>query len=352
VTAELPPTVGGVADYTALLSRRLVEVSDGAVEPVLMHAGNQPVEAIDVDFPVEDLSGQCSASALAQAIERLAAEADGRAVVLLEYSGYGYASRGAPLWLARGLRRVCGEDGVPLITMFHELYATGPPWKSAFWMSFLQSLTARRIARCSTEILTNRTSSEEWLKSVGGGTSVEMQPVFSNVGEPSTVPPFDSRQDVAILFGGEGTKRQVHQQTARGAKNRLEELGIDRIVDIGPRPEKADTDAFGLPVLQKGVLPAEKVSELLKRAKVGLVRCPSDCITKSGIAAAYFAHGVIPLVVDDVDASLPSNQYLTLDGSARYDLAERARTGREWYCSSAHSRKSAQRVMKLLGRNE
>ena len=164
IAPELPPTVGGVADYTAILSQRLVEVSDGTVEPVLMHAGNQPAEAIDVPFPVEDLSGECSATALAQAIERLAAEADGRAVVLLEYSGYGYASRGVPLWLARDLRQVCGEDGVPLITMFHELYATGPPWTSAFWMAPLQQHVAAQLARMSAGIVTNRKSGVSWLQ--------------------------------------------------------------------------------------------------------------------------------------------------------------------------------------------
>ena len=79
IAPELPPTVGGVADYTAILSRRLVEVSDGAVEPVLVHAGRQFADAIDVDFPVVDLSGQCSTSALAQTVEQSAAEADEQA---------------------------------------------------------------------------------------------------------------------------------------------------------------------------------------------------------------------------------------------------------------------------------
>lgn len=352
IAPELPPTVGGVADYTAILSRRLVEVSDGAVEPVLVHAGNQSAEAIEVGFPSVDLSGACSASALAETVEQLAQETEVSAVVLLEYSGYGYAKRGAPLWLARGLRRVCGPDGVPLITMFHELYATGPPWTSAFWMSFPQSSVARQLASCSTEILTNRISSKRWLESVGDGTTmVKMQPVFSNVGEPKAIPLFESRKDVAILFGGVGTKRRIYRQERRRVKNRLEEIGIDQVVDIGPRPEKAGTNAFGVPVLQRGILPAEKVSELLKRGKVGLVQCPSDCITKSGVAASYFAHGVVPLVVGKVDASLSDRQYLTLDRSGGDDLAERSRTGREWYCASAHSRKCAQHVMKLLSRN-
>ena len=77
ISPELPPTVGGVADYTAILSRRLVEVSDGIIEPVLVHAGNQSAEAIEVDFPTVDLSGERSASALAETIEQLAARSRG-----------------------------------------------------------------------------------------------------------------------------------------------------------------------------------------------------------------------------------------------------------------------------------
>jgi hypothetical protein len=46
IAPELPPTVGGVADYAVILSRRLVEVSDGTVEPVLIYAGHEPTEAI------------------------------------------------------------------------------------------------------------------------------------------------------------------------------------------------------------------------------------------------------------------------------------------------------------------
>jgi len=166
VTPELPPTVGGVADYTAILSQRLVEVSSSSVESVLMHAGKTPTEAIEVNFPVVDLSGAQSAVTLADTVRDLANEADGDAVVLLEYVGYGYAKRGAPLWLVRGLSRVCGNNGVPLVTMVHEVRASNwKPWTSTFWLSPIQGYVVAQLARMSRAVVTNRIPSAEWLRS-------------------------------------------------------------------------------------------------------------------------------------------------------------------------------------------
>ena len=54
ITPELPPTVGGIADYTAILTQRLVEVSDGILEPVLVRAGKASDELPNVDFEYVD----------------------------------------------------------------------------------------------------------------------------------------------------------------------------------------------------------------------------------------------------------------------------------------------------------
>jgi hypothetical protein len=55
--------------------------------------------------------------------------------LLLHYSGYGYAKRGAPFWLLRAMRHFrCEHPSVPWMTMFHEVAASGPINTSAFWM--------------------------------------------------------------------------------------------------------------------------------------------------------------------------------------------------------------------------
>ena len=359
IAPELPSTVGGVADYTAILSQRLVEASDGTVEPVLMHAGNQPTEAIDVPFPVEDLSGECSATALAQAIERLAAEADGRAVVLLEYSGYGYASRGAPLWLARGLRRVCGENGVPLITMFHELYATGPPWTSTFWISGAQRFVAAFLAQMSSTVLTNRSGSTKWVRRYAASSiPVETKPVFSNVGEPKEGVSDRGRRSLAVVFGG-GRKENVYDGCFLDLSGTLVDGGVTEMIDVGP-PVPIPRQTEGTRIRKRGILPKEEVSRILSDAQIGILYCPLDHLTKSGVMAAYLAHGVAPLIVgaqNSTDALEKGTHFLTVK-ELRHHVHEGARTenlsrhvgraGRKWYEEHAHSRRTAQSLISLI----
>jgi len=311
VTPELPSTVGGVADYTTILSRRLVEVSDGAMEPVLVHTGKQCAEGIDVDFPVKDLSGQCSATALEQGIERLAVEAERPAVVLLEYSGYGYATRGAPLWLARGIRRVCGEDGVPLITMFHELYATSwRPWTSAFWMSPLQQYVAARLARMSSGIVTNRNSGVSWLRRHGASESVavRMQPVFSNVGEPDTLPLFEKRALHAVVFGGGGRKSAVYDEHRDLLRQLVDHEEFSRVLDIGPAEDgMLPEESWSRPL---GVLSADEISDRLASASLGVLSYPGSRLGKSGVAAAFASYGVPFLLPDEENPYRTTEPYV------------------------------------------
>ena len=356
ITPELPPTVGGVADYTALLSRRLVEVTDGAVEPVLVHAGKEPAEVIAVDVPVVDLSGQCSATALADAVRRQAEETSGRAVVLLEYSGYGYAMRGAPLWLARGLQRVCGGDGPPLVTMFHELYATGPPWTSAFWYSFPQKWVVGQLAQRSTAVVANRHDSTEWLR--GHTDTAYHRPIFSNVGEPSTPPVWEQRSPYAVVFGGTGKEALYDEHGAR-LQALLRTLGIRTLVDIGPRPPKPLLSSLkGIEIDVRGLVDREAVSESLREAQLGLLCRNPKALTKSGSLMAYLAHGV-PAVIARRHSTQPNpdlkrgTHYLSLadpsqKSAEQTDWSAVGRSGYDWYRENAHSRGAAELFFRLI----
>ncbi|MCS3662055.1 hypothetical protein [Salinibacter ruber] len=357
IAPELPPTVGGVADYTAILSRRLVEVSDGAVEPVLVHAGYQETDAIEVTFPVVDLSGECSATALAETIERLDGHADGQAVVLLEYSGYGYAKRGAPRWLERGLSRVCGEVDIPLITVFHELYATGPPWSSAFWLSILQKHVVRQLARRSTATLTNRPDSASWLRKTTD--NVHHRPIFSNVGELSSLPSWKRRNPRAVVFGGTG-KEALYAKHGSELKTLLDAAGISELMDIGPRPDqKLLTPLDGIEVDVRGFVDHQEVSDHLQKSRLGLLCRNPEALTKSGSLMAYMSHGVPSFIamrhgtqpnphLEDGIHYLSLKEALKATKASDNDLSEIGRRGHDWYQSNAHSRDAAASVLRLI----
>jgi hypothetical protein len=347
--------VGGVADYTAILSRRLVEVSDGAAEPMLIHAGKQIVDSIEVDFPTVDLSGECSATALAETIDRWTGEAEGRVVVLLEYSGYGYAKRGAPLWLARGLQRVCGEGGVPLVTMFHEISTSGPVWTRAFWFSPIQSWVAGRIAQLSGGVMTTHPAgADELANSLSGHTPVEVCPVFSNVGEPEERPTLDERPYRAVVFGGQRTKMTVYDTHRAGAQQCLNRWEIDIVCDVG-NPEAAVRDTLSQEVEVYGYRPAEDISRLLLGARIGLMHYPAAYATKSGVLAAYMAHGVIPVLLnpEPLGGKLKAGtHFVTVKHSMHKSNPEGdpciAENAAAWYDEHAHSRHTAIKILALL----
>lgn len=351
IAPELPPTVGGVADYTTILSRRLVEVSDGSIEPVLLHAGKTLAEAIEVDFPVVDISGRQSAATLADTVRERANEVNGHAVILLEYVGYGYAKRGAPLWVMRGLSRVCGRKGLSLVTMFHEISASGPIWTSAFWLSPVQSWVARRIARLSEGMMTTHPTGAGTLGQWTEDTPVTVSPAFSNVGEPDVRPPFEERPPRAVIFGGARTKTALYDTHRAATQACLERWGIREVVDIGP-PGAATPDAFFIPVDQRGIQPANAISDALLDARIGLLQYPAAYATKSGVLAAYMAHGVVPVLVDAAPLDGGRLEAGTHFATAEHERAsvtpEVAQTAADWYDHNAHSRRAARSTLDLI----
>jgi hypothetical protein len=343
-----------VADYTAILSRRLVEVSDGTVEPVLVHAGKETANQIDTDYPVENLSGKCSSKTLAEAVRRLEREAEVPAVVLLEYSGYGYSGRGAPRWLVQGLRGACGEGGMPLITIFHELYANSyKPWDARFWMMPLQRYVTTQLAAISDGIMANWDAAAQWLEGQVKGQPVRMSPTFSNVGEPGTIPDYSVREPYAICFGGAGRKEEMYRQHGKALSDVLRHYGIEQVVDLGPVPAEETYTGMELPVEPKGFQSEKEISEQLKESSLGLLNHPIHCLKKSGVWASYAAHGLPTLIAGSLGSTQGLEErehYLSLEGSSfsTSRLSSISQVVVDWYRNRACSEKAAHRLQNTI----
>src|SRR4051812_5308383 len=98
VTPGLPPSVGGVADYVANLARRLAlhKCEDQAF--VVCDPG-WAGHVDDLEFPCTQITG--SSDALVDALNDFSTA--GNCAILLQYVGYGYDRRGAPIWLPPAL---------------------------------------------------------------------------------------------------------------------------------------------------------------------------------------------------------------------------------------------------------
>jgi len=331
----------GVADHALGLARALHACS--GINSVFL-SGTPSADAV----PAQDewrtvCVPRRQARFLADTIHSLSDETKAHAV-LLHLVGYGYHKRGVPLWLVQGLRMWSRRaDRVPLLTIFHELYATGRPWRSAFWASPLQKQIARSILRLSSAAITPTDRQRKHLSEWKDGRAIEIttMPVFSNVGEPGCGSAPHTRNAAAVVFGLAGVEDRLFGIYRQDMERVIAALRIEKILDVGPRFSSVPRILAGVPVISKGVLAHGAVSELLQRARFGFIAYPLDFIGKSGVFAAYAAHGVVPIVFSDkqgaFDALQPARHFL--DGlrlgtaAGARDLALIQRKLFTWYAS-------------------
>jgi hypothetical protein len=251
-----------------------------------------------------NMAGLCSPSLLWRAVEELAGELNGESAdvaVVVHYSGYGYDRAGAPRWLAEALEgRPRQLNNVRIITLFHELYATGWPWQRAFWYSLQQRLIGIRVARASDALVTNREVSARWLEraSSRAHASVASLPIASNVGEPREIVPWALRAPVAVIFGSARFKRPfLCGRAAHRVASLCRKLDIKTLVSIGARAEVEEHvfRSSGVEVAQTGIIPAEEVSFHYRVARFALVDYFSGYYSKSGVLAAAASHGTPPI---------------------------------------------------------
>lgn len=270
----------------------------------------------------------------AQTPEALLEGLRGADTALLHYANYGFQSRGCPLWLVEGLDR-WRTPGRRLVTFFHEVWATGPPWRSSFWLFPVQRRLATRVARLSAAVAT---SLERYGEMLHG--EAEVMPVFSTVGEPAVVPPLAERARRIVVFGGAGARRRTWGRFLPDLAAAVRSLEVEEIWDVGP-PVAVPATAGGAPVRALGVLAPSEVSHLLLGSAAGFLAYPPDFLPKSTIFAAYCAHGMAPVCAWDGPA--PGALCWNVAG----DPQAAASAARDWYAGHSLERQ-AERFERLL----
>lgn len=218
------------------------------------------------------------------------------AAVLVHLSGYGYSPDGAPALLASALAQV-KAGGFRIAVYFHELFASGPPWKSAFWLYRRQQKEVRAIAGVCDLMVTNTRKHADWLKRQfwqSPAPLMKLMPVFSTVGEAQVPEPFAARQPAIAVFGLPGSRQAAYKQL-RGLAPTLEQLGIKKILDIGPRFD-TPPDVNGITVCRQGQLSAADLACMLSSCRFGFTVSPPLYVAKSSVFACYCAQGVIPVL--------------------------------------------------------
>jgi hypothetical protein len=278
IVPSLPPPQEGVGSFAMTLAEAL-----------------RSRHGIDSRFLAAAELPRAKPAALADALAALAgADGDGETAVLLHYANYGYQPRGCPAWLVDGLARWRPRHRSRLVTMFHEIAATGPPWRSSFWLSPRQQGLAATLARLSEGLTTSLEIHRRMLLRWVPDREVAVLPVFSTVGEPSAPPPLSARARRLVVFGGPGTRARAYRELGPVLALTCRTLGIEEVYDVGPGdgPPAAD---LPVPVRRLGALPGAEVSELLAGSLAGFLAYPAPFLPKSTIFAAYCAHRVLPV---------------------------------------------------------
>ncbi|GAB4556455.1 MAG: hypothetical protein IV105_01625 [Rhizobacter sp.] len=264
--------------------------------------------------------------------------------VVLHFSGYGYAKRGVCFWLLDELQalRAARSHTLKLTVVFHELFAAGPPWSSAFWVSGSQKRIATLLAQMADLAWTNTQRHATWLSGeLRSGVRLHQRPVFSNVGEPRSVPPPSGRVARAVVFGLSSTRQRVFD-ALQGHEATLQRLGIHELVEVGSGGA-SKWAMFDMPHRHLGRLEQAELSELLLLSRFALVDYPADCLAKSGVFAAYAAHGCV--VIDthppgpDTDGLVGGRDYFSLQtliegvdaGLGAHELELTAARCHRWY---------------------
>jgi len=140
-----------------------------------------------------------------------------------------------------------------------------------------------------------------------------------------------------ILYGGVNHPTRHKDAVATAVCRACSILGVERLISFGPG--RIDSALYALPVESMGMLSKDDASELLKVSRVGYLDYFDGYLAKSGIFAAYCAHGLVPLLLhknrSDADGlTMATHYWVTEQMPAETGLAAQQRTAEkacQWY---------------------
>ena len=355
IVPRLPPAIDGVGDYALNLARQLRKDFNIQTHFIVGNSTWQGAAEIE-GFSVSQITDS-SANILVNVLSNYHSSSP----VLLHYVGYGYAQRGCPVWLVDGLQRWKGlYPKSNLVTMFHEISASGPPWTSAFWLSSLQKDLAAQLTKLSDRCITSKQLYADIITQISQGkhNQVPFLPVFSNIGEPDKLPPdLSERQQRLVIFGGVANRARVYNQSQRILDYVCQRLNIQEIYDIGTPTGITPSFIGKVPILEIGEQPANKVSDILANSIAGFSDYNPDFLAKSTIFAAYCAYRLLAInakgsvaIIDGIEAG----KHYWVPDINRNDLGDQfnwqtiADNSFDWYQKHNLSRQSSIFVSYLL----
>ena len=350
IVPHLPGTFDGVGDYALNLARALSV--DHGITTTFLVAGETSVTSKDGYAVISGLSRDASGE-LAQKCEH----------VILHYANYGYQARGVPFSLRTFTRQLRSQLRGRWVTVFHELYASGPPWKSAFWLRPLQVGIARDIIDASTACVVSNTPIEEAIHAYDPDKKVYLAPVMSTFGEPE-LNNFDASPKRWAICGGTSLIarsvqlfEQLHLLIPDAfAPEHLDVVGGREEISTRATLDRLSHSRAGLSCHYYPEVSAELASEILRQASFGWIdyfgvgKMWPSMVLKSTAFAAFCAHGIVPILSHREEPiaikgdAMPGPYYIT-PGAIHFPPPERLRAIQQaiytWHHAHGDSRQLA-----------
>jgi hypothetical protein len=351
IVPHLPGTFDGVGDYALNLAGSLSD--DHGIKTTFLVAEKTSVTSRG-DYAVISGLNPAACADLARDHEH----------VILHYVNYGYQARGVPFLLRGFVKQLRSHLRGRWITTFHELYASGPPWKSAFWLRPFQVRIAHDVMDASTACIVSNPPIEQAIHAHDANKKVYSVPVMSNFGEPELTDFNTALPKRWAICGGTALIarslrlfEELHAQIPEAfAPEHIDVVGGRADVSITAVIDGLKRSRPGLSVHHYSEVTVDLASEVLRQSSFGFFdyfgagKMWPGMLLKSTAFAALCAHGVIP-VLSHREApiavnghALPGPYYIT-PGAINFpppgQVHEIRRRFYDWYHAHGDSRQAA-----------
>lgn len=350
---KVPGGIDGVGDYALTLAAKLLDKFGCVTVFVTPDASSvTKVRGFEV-LPVDQLA------AAARNADR----------VILHYVNYGYQKRGVPFRLLSILHRLREQHRGPLLTIFHELYASGPPWSSAFWLKPLQIHLAKSVARLPDECIV---SNENFVRELGRlvpDARIHLHPVPSGLKEPSLSHDQIANRDPHrwVIVGGTHLSERSLRSLSGVIREIPDSIAPRTLVVLGGHENPVTRSLLADLAIDSDYRPgitAAEASEILRTCSFTWFNyfhradIETSVILKSSAYASACAHGIIPVfphqgsAISVEDDPLPGPFYVSPDEKqvpTADNRAAIAQTIYDWYQRHVASELLVNGVAGVLG---
>jgi hypothetical protein len=294
IVPRSPGSPDGIGDYALTVARKLLAAYG---HKTIFAAHESAFRTAVGDFEIVPLASLATNGLLRREHDH----------VILHFVNYGYQKRGVPfrlLPILRGLRTQCRGSW---LTIFHELYASGPPWKSAFWLRPFQIQIAKSISRMSDACIVSSEASRGQLKQLTPNARISVHPVISNFGEPALSAEQIIHRDPHrwVICGGTAlVERSL--RSFRGILNQIPDFFSPRDLSVlggndNPATRSLLVDLGDIQPDYRPQISAAEASQILCTASFAWIDyfhrpdVPTAVALKSTAFAAACAHAVVPV---------------------------------------------------------